>query len=232
LSAFAFLDRQKKVSETGYGAEATAPNSQTGGYLNMEIRHVALSRLASVCLFTLLLAIGLNAVAQQTAKNSSSNEQAPNANAQDCPEAEQLRKNVQQLTSQVQRLKTRVAELEQDRLATTIQQQLEQEEQRGEGLQLHLIEIAEKEAPLQSRVDQINQQLRPEALERILAGVGSVHPEDTREEVRKRLTAEKLRLQYQLELFRQDRVRSQASLATTDAAIQRLKQKLTEALRP
>jgi len=181
-------------------------------------------------LFTLLLAFGFEADAQQTAKNSSSNEQAPNANAQDCPEAEQLRKNVQQLTAQVQRLKTRVAELEQDRLATTIQEQLEKEEQRGEGLQLHLIEIAEKEAPLQSRVDQINQQLRPEALERILAGVGSVHPEDTREEVRKRLTAEKLRLQYQLELFRQDRVRTQASLATTDAAIQRLKQKLTEAL--
>jgi len=183
-------------------------------------------------LFTLLLAFGLNAVAQQPAKNSSANEQTSIGNTQDCPEAEQLRKNVQQLTAQVQRLKTRLAELEQDRLATTIQEQLEREEQRGEALQLHLIEIAEKEAPLQSRVDQINQQLRPEALERILAGVGSVHPEDTREEVRKRLTAEKLRLQYQLELFRQDRVRSQASLATTDAAIQRLKQKLTEALRP
>ena len=198
----------------------------------MEITHVPLSQLASVCLFTLLLAFGLNAVAQQTAKNSSSNVQALNTNAQDCPEAEQLRKNVQQLTAEVQRLKSKVAELEQDRLATTIQQQLEQEEQRGEGLQLHLIEIAEKEAPLQSRVDQINQQLRPEALERILAGVGSVHPEDTREEVRKRLMSEKLRLQYQLELFRQDRLRTQASLVTTDAAIQRLKQKLTEALRP
>ena len=202
----------------------------------MRITHLSLGRLATACLFsfglTLLMAFGLNAVAQQTAKNSSSNEQAPNANAQDCPEAEQLRKNVQQLTAEVQRLKSRVAELEQDRLATTIQQQLEQEEQRGEGLQLHLIEIAEKEAPLQSRVDQINQQLRPEALERILAGVGSVHPEDTREEVRKRLMSEKLRLQYQLELFRQDRLRTQASLVTTDAAIQRLKQKLTEALRP
>jgi hypothetical protein len=198
----------------------------------MGITHVSLSRLATACLFSLLLAFGLNAVAQQPAKNPSSNEQTSIGNAQDCPEAEQLRKNVQQLTAEVQRLKTRLAELEQDRLARTIQEQLEKEEQRGEALQLHLIEISEKEAPLQSRVDQINQQLRPEALERTLAGVGSVHPEDTREEVRKRLTAEKLRLQYQLELLRQDRVRSQASLATTDAAIQRLKQKLTEALRP
>jgi hypothetical protein len=166
---------------------------------------MALSRLASVCLFTLLFALGLNVDAQQTAKNSPANEQTSNANPQDCPEAEQLRKNVQQLTAEAQRLRTRVADLEKDRLATTIQEQLEKEEQRGEALQLHLIEIAEKEAPLQSRMDQINQQLRPEALERTLAGVGSVHPEDTREEFRKRLTAEKLRLQYQLELFRQDR---------------------------
>jgi hypothetical protein len=198
----------------------------------MGITHVSLSRLATAWLFILLLAFGLNVVAQQTTKNLPSNEQAANANTQDCPEAEQLRKNVQQLTAEVQRLKTRVADLEKDRLATTIQEQLEKEEQRGEALQLHLLEIAEKEAPLQSRMDQINQQLRPEALERTLAGVGSVHPEDTREEVRKRMTAEKLRLQYQLELFRQDRLRTQASLATTDAAIQRLKQKLAEALRP
>ena len=198
----------------------------------MGITHVSLSRLATACLFILLLAFGLNVVAQQTTKNSPSNQQAANANTQDCPEAEQLRKNVQQLTAEVQRLKTRVADLEKDRLATTIQEQLEKEEQRGEALQLHLLEIAEKEAPLQSRMDQINQQLRPEALERTLAGVGSVHPEDTREEVRKRLTGEKLRLQYQLELFRQDRLRTQASLATTDVAIQRLKQRLAEALRP
>ncbi|HEY5445984.1 MAG TPA: hypothetical protein VIJ87_16250, partial [Pyrinomonadaceae bacterium] len=74
-------------------------------------------------------------------------------------------------------------------------------------------------------------QLRPEALEQLMAGVGSVHPEDTREEVRKRLVNEKARIQAQLDLFRQDRVRTQASLATTDAAILRLKQKLADALR-
>jgi chromosome segregation ATPase len=182
--------------------------------------------------FILLLAFCLHAVAQQPAKNSPANGDTSNANTPTCPEAEQLRKNVQQLTGDVQRLKRRVADLEKDRLATTIQEQLEKEEQRGEALQLHLFEIAEKEAPLQSRMEQINQQLKPETLERTMAGVGSVHPEDARDEVRKRLTTEKQRLQSQLELFRQDRARTQSSLATTDAAIQRLKQKLAEALRP
>ena len=95
-----------------------------------------------------------------------------------------------------------------------------------------MLEIAEKEAPRQARMDQITQQLRPEAIERVMAGVGSVHPEEAREEVRKRLTSERVRLQSQLDLLRQDRVRSQAMLVTIDAAIQRLKQKLAEALRP
>ena len=172
--------------------------------------------------------------AQQQAANDPLQESAKKSDSTPppCPESEQLRKKVQQLSSEVQRLKRRVAELEKDRLATTIQEQLEKEEQRGETLQLHLLEIAEKEAPLQARMDQITQQLRPEAIERVMAGVGSVHPEEAREEVRKRLTSERVRLQSQLDLLRQDRVRSQAMLVTIDAAIQRLKQKLAEALRP
>ena len=149
----------------------------------------------------------------------------------DCPDTEPLRKNVQQLTAQVQRLKRRVADLERDRLASTIQEQLEKEEQRGATLQLHLLEIAEKEAPLQARMEQINQQQSPEAIERSMAGVGSVHPEQARDEARKRLLSERIRIQTQLDLLRQDRVRTQASLITTDAAIARLKQKLAEALR-
>src|SRR6185295_3637318 len=96
----------------------------------------------------------------------------------------------------------------------------------------HLFDVAEKEGPLSARMDQINQQLSPEAIEQNLAGVGSVHPEDAREEVRKRLTSERSRLQTQLDLLKQDQRRTQASLASTDAAIQRLKQKLAEAQRP
>jgi chromosome segregation ATPase len=188
----------------------------------------AISCLAFLAGFAILQVVG-----QQASKNPppSASEQTQTGSTQNCPEADQLRKNVQQLNGEIQRLKRRVAELEKDRLATTIQEQLEKEEQRGEALQLHLFEISEKEAPLQARIEQINQQLRPETLERTMAGVGSVHPEDARDEVRRRLTNEKQRLQAQLDLLRQDRVRTQASLATTDAAIQRLKQKLAEALR-
>jgi len=191
--------------------------------------------LTLVSLLTSSLLYSVLAVApapqKSTEQTTAGASQAAKDSTQNCPEADQLRKNVQQLTAEVQRLRSRVALLEKDRLATTIQEQLEKEEQRGESLQLHLLEIADKEAPLQARLDQVNQQLKPEALAALMAGVGSLHPEDLREEARKRLANEKVRIQSQLDLFRQDRVRTQASLATTDAAILRLKQKLAEALR-
>ena len=192
----------------------------------------------SLVLLSIFVAISLapqvlGSQQQSTAKTSQQPASVGSVSkSEDCPEAEQLRKNVQQLTAEVQRLKRKVTELEKDRLASTIQEQLEKEEQRGEGLQLHLIEIVEKELPLQTRLDQVNSQLRPENLDKALLGVGSVHPEYAREDLRKQLAAERQRLMYQLELFRQDRIRTQASLATTDAAILRLKMKLTEALRP
>ena len=199
------------------------------------MKHFGFRTLVLVGLLTSSLLYSVLAVVPQKSTEQTSAGSSQVASTKDstlnCPEADQLRKNVQQLTTEVQRLRSRVAQLEKDRLATTIQEQLEKEEQRGESLQLHLLEIADKEAPLQARLDQVNQQLRPEALEQLMAGVGSVHPEDTREEVRKRLVNEKARIQAQLDLFRQDRVRTQASLATTDAAILRLKQKLADALR-
>jgi len=166
-----------------------------------------------------------NASTQTTTKRSGN----PSAN---CPDIDELRKNVAQLSGENQRLKKRVADLERDRSVATIQEQLEKEEQRGEALQHHLFEIAEKEGPLSTRMDQVAQQLNPEAIERSLAGVGSLHPEDAREDIRRRLTNEKTRIQTQLDLLKQDQRRTQASLATTDAAIQRLKQKLLEAQRP
>jgi len=186
------------------------------------------------------LSAALVAVGQQASTTNSSNNttEAPikktagESASQNCADVEPLRKQVAQLKGELTLVKRRLADLEKDRLVTTLQEQLEKEEQRGEALQQHLFEISEKEGPLATRMDQINQQLSPEVIDRTMAGVGSLHPEQAREEVKKRLTNEKNRVQSQLDLLKQDQRRTQASLATNDVAIQRLKQKLLEAQRP
>jgi len=162
----------------------------------------------------------------RTERQTTSNSQS--GTGQSCDE---VRSDLRRLNQEMARLRRRLAELEKDRQINTIQDLLTKEEQRGEGLQLHLIEIAEKEEPLQARMDQLNQNLRPERIENIMAGVGSVHPEEAREELRRRINTERSRVQTQLELLRQDKMRTLASLRTTDEAIQRLKMKLADALK-
>ncbi len=192
------------------------------------MRHLNPERLLTLAIFICSIGVSVSAQGNSAPKDPTTEPTKKSETpVQPCPEQAELRK----VSSEVQRLKRRVAELEKDRLATTLQEQLEKEQQRGEQLQLHLLEISEKEEPLQARLDQITQQLRPENIDRALAGYGSVKPEEAREELRRRLGNERLRVLAQLELHRQDRIRTQASLATTDAAIQRLKQKLSEALR-
>jgi hypothetical protein len=150
----------------------------------------------------------------------------------DCPDTDRLQKEVARLNGEVQRLRKRVNDLEKDQQVTAIRDQLLKEEKRSEDLHLRLLEIAEKEANLQPQLERVNQQLRPENIERAMAGVGSTKPEEARDEVRGRLAAEQQRIQVQLGLLRQEKTRIQASLATADMMIQRLRQKLAEAMRP
>ena len=146
----------------------------------------------------------------------------------DC-DADQLRKTVQQLTAELTRIKKRVAELEKTCPVESLQDKLKKEQQHAETLHAQLLATMEKEAALQPRIDQIDEQLRPDNMDRSLAGVGSLHPEDDREALRRRLTGEKRRLQSQLDLLHQDHTRLQAALADSDAAIQRLRLRIMEA---
>jgi hypothetical protein len=76
-------------------------------------------------------------------------------------------------------------------------------------------------------MEQVDNQLKPENIERIFVGVGMVRPEEARDTVRRRLSLEKQGLLAQLELVRQERNRFQSALATADIAIQRLRLRLS-----
>ena len=139
---------------------------------------------------------------------------------------------MRQLTAEVDRLKREVAKLEKYRQIDYLRDLLMKEEHLAQTLHTQLMETSEKESALQTRIDQLDEQLRPENIDHALAGVGSVHPEDAREALRRGLSNEKRRLQTQLDLLHQNRARLQASLAGADASIQRLRVRLSEATRP
>jgi uncharacterized protein involved in exopolysaccharide biosynthesis len=157
--------------------------------------------------------------------------QTPTSPACSCTEIESLKRNISQLNAEMQQLRSQMNSLEKELLVSTIQNQLTKEEIRGEVLQSRLFELTEKEGVLQAQLEQVNAQLQPGRIESGLVGIGSVHPEELREDARRRLTNERQRIQAKLDLLRQDLQRTRSSISTTDAAIARLRAKLAAALR-
>lgn len=153
-------------------------------------------------------------------------------NSQDKTESEQTRVTIERLTAEVDRLKKKVAGLEKDRRVDVIQERLTREEQRAETLQSQLSGTIEKEAGLQARLEEIDEQLRPENIERASAGAGSLRPEEVRDSLRRRLTSEKHRIQTQLDTLAHSRERLKASLSDADAAVHRLRLQLDQATHP
>jgi hypothetical protein len=159
------------------------------------------------------------------------NEPPPAQTSPKDDDIDQLRKLVRQLSAEVGRLRAEVAKLEKYQKIDYIRDQMKKEEQRAEGLQRELSDIAAKETSLQKRLDEIEPQLRPDRIEQSLAGVGSTRPEENRDAVRTQLSNERRRIQAQLDQFRLNRPLLQSSISTAEASITRFRQRLAEAVR-
>ena len=146
------------------------------------------------------------------------------------PEEElaKLRKQVAQLTGEVSRLRAELAKLERYKTIDYTRELMLKEEQRVRELQKELVDDAAKETALQKRLDEIEEEQRPDRIERSLAGVGSVKPEEEREAISRRLANEKRRIQTQLETLRASRTRIPPLIANAEESIARLKQRLSE----
>ncbi|MCM3872193.1 MAG: hypothetical protein ND895_16035 [Pyrinomonadaceae bacterium] len=87
----------------------------------------------------------------------------------------------------------------------------------AESLRLQLLEVQTKEAALEERVQQLDEDLKPENIERSLAGIGSTRPEELRERRRRQLQIEKDSLLTQLRHLAKTRASLEAAIATADA---------------
>src|SRR5882762_6353775 len=93
----------------------------------------------------------------------------------------------------------------------------ESAQERAANLRSQLIETQAKQAELQTHLQQLEQDLKPEDIERSLAGVGSTHPEELREQRRRQLEIQKRGLESQLEVLAASRARLEAAVARADA---------------
>lgn len=93
----------------------------------------------------------------------------------------------------------------------------ESAQERAANLRAQLAGTQAKQAELQLRLQQLDEDLKPENIERSLAGIGSTHPEDLREARRRQLEIEKKGVQSQLDVLATSCTRLEAAIARADA---------------
>jgi hypothetical protein len=90
-------------------------------------------------------------------------------------------------------------------------------QEKAANLRLQLSEVEAKQAELQTRLQTLEESLKPENIEHSLAGVGSTQPEDLREQRRRQLEIERNGVRAQLDLLAVSHSRLERAIAQADA---------------
>ena len=84
-------------------------------------------------------------------------------------------------------------------------------------LRLQLSEVEVRQAEMQARDEQLQEDLKPENIEQSLAGFGSTHPENLREQRRRQLEIARARVRIQLDELDRSHTHLEAAIAEADA---------------
>ena len=90
-------------------------------------------------------------------------------------------------------------------------------QEKAASLRSQLSEVEAKQSALQTRLQKLEEDLKPENIEHSLAGVGSTRPEDLREQRRRQLEIERNGLRAQLDILAVSHSRLETAIAQADA---------------
>ena len=163
--------------------------------------------------------------AEETNANTSPPDQPATPETDEDPQT----KTIRDLTSQVDKLTNKIGQMEESQRTLVDLERLSRAEQRSAELWKQLREVESQQADLQSRLEEIDYALKPENIDRSVAGFGSTRPEEVREQRRRQLQGEKLRTQKQLEQLTANRTRLETAIAAADTEVERLRKRLDAA---
>jgi hypothetical protein len=86
-----------------------------------------------------------------------------------------------------------------------------------EKLRAQLLEVQTKEDALRTRLEELDESIKPENIERSLAGVGSTRPEELREARRRQLAIERNGVLAQLNTLETSKQRLESAIANAEA---------------
>lgn len=136
---------------------------------------------------------------------------------------------IRDLSTQVNQMSNKINQMEQSQRTLVDLERLSRAEQRSADLWKQLRDVEAQQSDLQARAEEIDYALKPENIERAVAGYGSTHPEELREQRRKQLEGEKARVQKQLDQLAANHAHLETAIAGADAEVERLKSRLDAA---
>jgi predicted nucleic acid-binding Zn-ribbon protein len=132
------------------------------------------------------------------------------------------------LSNQVNRLTDKLTQMQEDDRYQLDMERLTRAEQRAEQLRMQLVDVQSKIADLESKLEQVEYALKPENIERVTQGYGSVHPEEARDARRRQLESERNRLRSQLKILETSQSRLEVSVVNADNEVDLLRAKLQQ----
>jgi DNA repair exonuclease SbcCD ATPase subunit len=162
---------------------------------------------------------------RRTTRRSQQQRDAQNAQS----ENDRLHGTVRDLSTQVEQLNGQINQLKTDQRAMYDLERLTRAEQRAEDLRTQLREVTDKEFQYQERLAEIDYESQPDSIQRRAALVGSLNPSGVRDAIAQQLERERARIKKQLELLGASHTRLEAAVATADAEVERLRQRVDAA---
>jgi hypothetical protein len=162
--------------------------------------------------------------AEETNANTTSDPATPPETNED-PQT----KTIRDLTSQVDKLTNKITQMEESQRTLVDLERLSRAEQRSAELWKQLRDVEAQQADLQSRLEEFDYALKPENIDRSVAGFGSTRPEEVRAQRRRQLEGDKLRAQKQLEQLTANHTRLEVAIAAADTEVDRLRKRLDAA---
>jgi hypothetical protein len=207
----------------------------------MNIRPKSLAAL--ICFPILLVLLAASSFAQSVARSPANaavpdrSQGAPqNTNPTDpiANEISLLRKSLQTLNTRLQAISEELlapatpdnnSNEKVKRIATNLDLLMHTEE-RAEVLRKQLIELIEKETSFKSRMTQLDEDMRPENIERALSGIGTTRTPELRDTRRRVLENERKGIESLLNVTTQSRIRLEEDVRQADQLVSRLRQRL------
>ncbi len=142
--------------------------------------------------------------------------------------ADDMKRSITNLSNQVNRLTDKLTEMQDDDRYQLDMERLTRAEQRAEQVRSQLIDTQSKIADIESKLEDVEYALKPENIERVTQGMGTLRPEEVRDSRKRQLENERTRLQAQLKILENGKSRLEVSSANADAEVDSLRAKLNQ----